>query len=83
MEVKVVADVLLIDLDKVLVTFQVAEPANPAGARLTVVIIVQLLYTRLSAFLPHDRSSLNQNRTYIVVMTSLNLSAIGFEFLSG
>ena len=46
MEVKVVADVLLIDLDKVLVTFQVAEPANPAGARLTVVIIVQLLYTR-------------------------------------
>lgn len=82
MEVKVVADVLLIDLDKVLVTFQVAEPANPASARLTVVIIVQLLYTRSSAF-PPDRSTFNQNPTYIVVMTSLNLSAIGFEFLSG
>lgn len=45
MEVKVVADIFLVDLDKVLVTFEVAEPANPAGPRLTVVIIVQLFYT--------------------------------------
>jgi hypothetical protein len=49
MEVKIVADIFLVDLNKVLVTFEVAEPANPAGSRLTVVIIVQLFYTTKSA----------------------------------
>jgi hypothetical protein len=44
-EVEVVANVLLVDLDEVLVALQVAKPANPAGSRLTVVIIVQLLYS--------------------------------------
>jgi len=44
-EVEVVANVLLVDFDEVLVALQVAKPTNPAGSGLTVVIIVQLLYS--------------------------------------
>jgi hypothetical protein len=40
MKVEVVADVVFIDLNEELVAFQVAEPANPACARLAVVVIV-------------------------------------------
>lgn len=40
MQVKVVADVLFVDLDEVFVAFEVAEPANPTGSRLAIIIVV-------------------------------------------
>ena len=41
-EVKVVSNVVLVDLDEELVTLEVAEPLNPAGTGLTVVLVVQV-----------------------------------------
>ena len=42
-KVEVVADVLLVDLAEEFVALQVAEPGNPAVARLAVVVIVQVV----------------------------------------
>lgn len=44
MQVEIVADVVLVDLDKVFVAFEVAEPADPASARLTIIIIIELIW---------------------------------------
>lgn len=42
MQIEIVADVFFINLNEELVAFQVAEPADPAGAWLAVVVIVEL-----------------------------------------
>lgn len=60
-QIKIIADVVLVDLHEKLVTFKVAEPRDPPSARLTVIIIVKIVYKNapksayLSARLGHLR----------------------------
>jgi hypothetical protein len=42
-EIEVVSNVVLVDLNEELVSFEIAEPLNPAGARLAVVFFIQIL----------------------------------------
>ena len=43
MQVKIISDVFCLYLCKKLMTFEVAEPLDPAVARLAVVIVIQVL----------------------------------------
>ena len=43
MQVKIISDVVLVDLNEELVAFEVTEPLDPSGAWLTVVFIVQAI----------------------------------------
>lgn len=43
MQVEVVSDVVFVDFHEELVAFEVAEPRNPSGSRLAVIVVVQVV----------------------------------------
>lgn len=42
-QIEVVSNVFLVDLHKKFVAFEVAEPGDPPGARVAVVVVVQVI----------------------------------------
>jgi len=42
-QVEVVSNIFFVDFDEKLVSFEVAEPTNPAISRLAVIVVIQLI----------------------------------------